>query len=180
MSDLRIPNRDDDFVRMRKDVDDLLRRVPHVPGDQGGIGCCTAYCCLDDAGHTANTGEIVSTCEFDVEPMGGAGLRLELDGWIRVKVNATGDFGIVAFTAIDATTYDGAPKLQFAVVDGDIYTFPIGGTYDVLDPDPIVIVRAQNLSTVQWTIQQVYATLHVTEKDGSASCGHAHAGTGPL
>lgn len=181
MSDLRIPNLLDDIARLRLDVDDLLRRVPTEPVEQAIDSCCLAYCCLDTDGHTATTGQIVNTCVFDIDPIGGAGLRLELDGWVRVRASAAGAFSIVAWSEIDGTAYDGAPRVDLATVaSGDTFTFPLGGTYDVAQPDPSLTIRFQNLSTVTWSIVQVYARLRVGPREGSVSCGHPHSGTGPL
>lgn len=182
MSDLRIPSLLDDLARLRLDVDDLLRRTPSLAQPEGEAGCCVSYCCLDTDGFELETGESLATCTFDIDPIGGSGLRLSLDGWARIRIATTGPFAVVSWTSIDATAYDGAPRVDFQAgfTVLDQITIPIGGTYDTAIPDPSVAVNFQNLSTATFQLVQVYARLTVGPREGSQSCGHPHSGTGPL
>lgn len=181
MSDLRVPNRDDDFTRMRKDVDDLLRRAPSLRAAETVEGCCGTFCCLDSSGHTVTIGSIQDTCVFEPDPVGGTGVRLKLSGWLRVAAASAGTFAVVIWSDIDGTAYDGAPKeVHGTVASGDEWTIPLGGTYDVDVPDPVLTVRLQNLGGIDVVIHQVYAELEVLPREGDDACGNAHAGTGPL
>ena len=182
MSDLRIPNLFDDFARLRKDVDDLLRRAPQFDSPQPPEGCCAHYCCLDDTGYTVTPGSIQDTCQFEPDPVGGTGLRLKYDGWMRVRVVSTGSVSMVAWADVNGTAYDGAPKVtaQSGPQANDEFTIPLGGTIDVPIPDPVLTIRMQNLGGVNLQVVQVYTDLQVLPIEGDTSCGHAHAGTGPL
>lgn len=177
-----VPNDQIEIAAMLRRIENLERRAPQFVTPEPELGCCTLYCCDYSLGETVNTGEIKTFCEFTPDPVGGAGMRLNIYGWVRLFCLATGSFGAVAFTTVDATTYDSAPRwdLFSAIHDGDRLTFPIGNTIDVTTPDPVIALRVQNLNTISFRIEEAHAVLEVRSKDGSSSCGHVHAGTGPV
>lgn len=181
MSDLRVPNWFDDFARMRKDVDDLLRRAPQFDTPDAPPGCCARYCCLDTTGYTLTTGQIRNTCVFDPDPVGGVGVRVKVDGWVRYIIVSASPTAFVTWVDIDAAAYDGAPRHdEGAPSANDVRTIPFGATIDVDVPDPTITIRHQNLGASSIQIVQVYATLEILPIEGSSACGHAHVGTGPL
>lgn len=175
-----MPNPQIETAAHLRRTENLERRAPSLSLPEPALGCCIEYCCTDIVGISKATGEIADLCVTDIDPIGGNGLRLRMTGWVNVVAHATGPFGLIVWYDIDGSTYLGRPRwIQNSIHDLDEITIPFGNTIDVAVPDPTVKVRVQNLSTVSWTIGQVYSSIIVSERSGSQACGALKTGTGP-
>jgi len=172
-NELEIPS-DANTIRMLvKDVSELKRKARIFDEAEPVQGCCTSYCCLDGPGDTLSVGEFEDWCITEPDPVGGEGLRIRIDGW--VKFTATGGAPSlracnVTFT-LNATTYVGTPGVGITMNAGDYMTFPIGITIDSPVADPLIAIRTQNVGVGDITILEIYSTIETGPTHGSILCG---------
>lgn len=170
-NELQIPDLDREIASLRKRVEELERRAIRLTDDPPAFGCCTSYCCNESPFQDRTTGQIGDYCAIDPDPIGGAGMRLDVSGWIKFTVNSSGFTSVRIWIDVDGTEYVGSPQSSETRTANDVFTLPYGGTIDSAVPDPTVTVRVQNLGTPTIRVLQVYRSLWVAGQDGSTACG---------